>query len=103
MSRPARSVETVRVKARPKLEKPRLYRVILHNDDYTTREFVVFLLQYIFNMTEPDAVARMLEIHTQGSGVAGIYTHEVAETKVATVISLARESEYPLLCTMQPD
>ena len=84
-----------------KLEKPRLYKVLLHNDNYTTMEFVVFVLVAIFNKQEEDAIRIMLEVHNDGVGVAGVYTYEIAETKASKVIDLAREQEYPLMCTVQ--
>lgn len=86
-----------------KLQKPQLYRVLLHNDNYTTRDFVVFLLQTVFNKSENDAVAIMMHVHNNGVGVAGVYTREVAETKVETVIDLARQNEYPLMASMEPE
>lgn len=82
-------------------KKPPLFRVLLHNDDYTTMEFVVFILQSIFQKEETEAVQIMLHVHTRGLGVAGIYTYEVAETKVTEVTALASANEYPLLCSME--
>ena len=84
-----------------KLQKPPLYKVLLHNDDYTTKEFVVQLLEYVFHKSNAEAVHIMLHVHQNGIGVAGVYTYEVAETKVALVDSLARQHEYPLKCTME--
>ena len=84
-----------------KVEEPSLFKVMLHNDDYTTMEFVVHVLQSIFNMLEDQAIQVMLNVHLRGVGVAGIYTYEIAEMKVAKTISLAQEQEYPLLCTME--
>lgn len=84
-----------------KLKKPPLYKVLLHNDDYTTKEFVVQVLQYVFHKEQTEAVQIMLHVHKKGIGVAGVYTYEVAETKVAVVESLARQHEYPLKCTME--
>ncbi len=86
---------------RKKLKKPPLYKVLLHNDDYTTKEFVVEILQYVFYKEQTEAVQIMLHVHKKGIGVAGVYTYEVAETKVALVESLARQHEYPLKCTME--
>ena len=86
-----------------KLKKPRLYKVLLHNDDFTTMEFVVMVLQHIFGHSETEATAIMLHIHRHGVGVGGIYPFSVAEAKVAEVLHLAEKSEYPLLCTMEPD
>jgi ATP-dependent Clp protease adaptor protein ClpS len=93
--------ELVLTEDETKLEKPKLYNVLLHNDHFTTMEFVVYVLSEIFQRTESDAVRIMLQVHVQGVGVAGIYTYEVAEMKVAKVTSLARANEFPLLCTME--
>jgi ATP-dependent Clp protease adaptor protein ClpS len=86
-----------------KLQKPPLFKVLLHNDNYTTMEFVVFILMHVFNKSESDAIFIMLQVHNQGIGVAGVYTYEIAETKVARVAALARENEYPLLCTLEEE
>jgi ATP-dependent Clp protease adaptor protein ClpS len=90
-------------KARPKLERPRMHRVILHNDDYTPRDFVVGILQYVFNKGESDAETIMLHAHNNGFAVVGLYTREIAETKVEEVLRLANEANFPLLCTHEPD
>ena len=84
-----------------KLQKPKQYKVLLHNDDYTTMEFVVYILQGVFHHSETDAVQIMLHVHKHGIGVAGVYTYEVAETRVAQVEALAREHEYPLRCSLE--
>jgi ATP-dependent Clp protease adaptor protein ClpS len=89
-------------KTQQKLARPKLYKVILHNDDYTTMEFVVALLIHVFHHGEASAQAIMLNIHRTGFGIAGVYTYEVAETKVAHTMELAKEAEYPLQCTMEP-
>ena len=86
-----------------KVEEPPLYRVLIHNDDYTTMDFVVYVLQSIFNMPADEAVQVMLHVHVRGVGVAGVFTYEVAEMKVAKTTELAREQDYPLLCTMEPE
>jgi ATP-dependent Clp protease adaptor protein ClpS len=86
-----------------KLARPRLYKVLFHNDDYTTMEFVVALLQHVFHHSEATATAIMLHVHQRGVGVAGVYTHEIAETKVGQVMELAQRAEFPLQCTMEPD
>ena len=86
-----------------KVSRPRMYRVLVHNDDYTTREFVVDVLRGVFRHSEAAAVRIMLHIHNNGLGVAGIYTREVAETKIRTVEQLAREREYPLRLSMEPE
>jgi ATP-dependent Clp protease adaptor protein ClpS len=86
-----------------KLKKPPLYRVLLHNDDYTTREFVVEVLRVVFHKAEPDAVRIMLHVHQNGVGIAGVYTFEVAEMKVRQVEVLAREREFPLMLSIEPE
>ena len=86
---------------KPKTRKPPLFRVILLNDDYTPMEFVVELLELIFGMDRPKATRVMLEVHTQGKGVCGIFTYEIAETKVAQACSYADQHQHPLLCTLE--
>lgn len=88
---------------RKTLKRPPLYKVLLHNDDYTTREFVVLILQAIFHKSETEATQVMLHVHHNGMGVAGIYPFEVAETKVEKVTALARKYEFPLRCTLEQD
>ncbi|HEU4930590.1 MAG TPA: ATP-dependent Clp protease adaptor ClpS [Pyrinomonadaceae bacterium] len=92
-----------KTESKEKLERPPLYKVFLHNDDFTTMEFVVFILQTVFNHGESDAVRIMLNVHRQGIGLAGVYTYEVAEMKVDKVTSIAQANEFPLLCTMEED
>ena len=92
-----------KTESKAKLELPPLYRVLLHNDDFTTMEFVVFILQTVFNHGESDAVQIMLSVHRQGLGLAGVYTYEVAQMKVDKVTSIAQANEFPLLCTMEED
>lgn len=87
--------------ASPRLKRPPMYRVLLINDDYTPMEFVVDVLQRIFGLDRPKATRIMLEVHTRGKGVCGVYTFEIAETKVAQVTSYARQHQHPLLCTME--
>ncbi|HKR13967.1 MAG TPA: ATP-dependent Clp protease adaptor ClpS [Pyrinomonadaceae bacterium] len=86
-----------------KLERPPLYKVLLHNDDFTTMEFVVFILQTVFSHGETEALQIMLNVHRQGIGLAGVYTYEVAEMKVDKVMSLAQANEFPLMCTIEED
>ena len=93
-------VDTVQ---RPKVEKPRKYKVLFHNDDYTTMEFVVWLLMTVFHHDTTSAQRIMLHVHQKGMGVAGVYPREVAETKVQKVLDLARSHEFPLECTMEPE
>ena len=87
--------------ARPKLKQPPLYRVVLINDDYTPMEFVVDILESIFGMERTQATQVMLEVHTKGKGICGVYNFEIAETKVAQVMSIAQQHQHPLLCTME--
>ena len=89
--------------AKPKLKRPQLYRVILINDDYTPMEFVVMVLQRFFRLPHDDAVQIMLNVHTKGSGVCGVYPSEIAQTKVREVMNFAKENEHPLQCTMEPE
>jgi ATP-dependent Clp protease adaptor protein ClpS len=96
-------VTRTKTKAAPKVAKPPLYRVLLHNDDYTTREFVVEVLKTVFHRAESEAVQIMLHVHHNGVGVAGVYTYEVAETKVRTVETLAKQREYPLMLSIEPE
>jgi ATP-dependent Clp protease adaptor protein ClpS len=87
---------------RARTKKPPMFKVLLHNDDYTTKEFVVFVLQSVFHRDEVEAVGIMEHVHAHGVGVAGIYTFEVAETKVSKTMQLARSHEYPLQLTIEP-
>ena len=89
------------LEARPKLKQPPLYKVVLLNDDYTPMEFVVILLEKFFGMSREKATQVMLHVHTKGKGVCGVYTREIAETKVAQVNDYARQNQHPLLCTME--
>ena len=95
--------EGVEVKERSKTKRPPLYKVILHNDDYTTKEFVVMVLRAVFHKSEVDATQIMMHVHENGIGVAGVYPYEVAETKIAKTLSLARRYEYPLQLSMEPE
>lgn len=88
---------------RDETREPPMYRVMLLNDDYTTMEFVVMVLMQVFNKTLEDATRIMLNVHRKGFGMCGVYTFEVAETKVDTVHALARENEFPLKCIMEKD
>ena len=89
-------------RTKPRLKRPRMYRVLLHNDDFTPREFVVMVLQSIFRMEETQATQLMLQVHTEGAGTVGIFTHQIAETKVAQVIATANRANFPLMCSMEP-
>ena len=88
-------------KAKPKLKPPRMYKVILLNDDYTPMEFVVHILELFFGMNRDKATKIMLHVHTRGKGVCGVYTRDIAETKVAQVTDYSREHQHPLFCTME--
>ncbi|MBX9667356.1 MAG: ATP-dependent Clp protease adapter ClpS [Candidatus Obscuribacterales bacterium] len=86
-----------------KVKKPPLYKVLLHNDDYTTMEFVILVLKVVFLKQDTEAVKIMLNVHQQGIGVAGVYTFEIAEAKANRVIELARDNNFPLLCTVEEE
>jgi ATP-dependent Clp protease adaptor protein ClpS len=90
-------------KTRPKTKKPNLYKVLLLNDDYTPMEFVVHILEKIFGKSREEAVDVMLHVHRHGVGICGIFTFEVAETKVAQVIEFSRRHQHPLQCTMEKE
>jgi ATP-dependent Clp protease adaptor protein ClpS len=93
----------VQHETRQKVEPPRMYRVLLHNDNYTTMDFVVMILIKVFHKSEAEAVRIMLDVHQKGIGMVGVYARQIAETKVEQVIKLARDAQYPLLCTMEPE
>lgn len=87
--------------AKPKLKRPPLYKVVLLNDDYTPMEFVVHVLEYFFHMGREKATQVMLHVHTRGKGVCGVFSADIAETKVNQVNRYAREHQHPLLCSME--
>jgi ATP-dependent Clp protease adaptor protein ClpS len=87
--------------AKPKVKPPSLYRVVLINDDFTPMEFVVDILESVFGMERTRATQVMLEVHTKGKGICGVFSYEIAETKVAQVMSIANQHQHPLLCTME--
>ncbi|MBI4816042.1 MAG: ATP-dependent Clp protease adaptor ClpS [Deltaproteobacteria bacterium] len=93
----------VLTKTRQETKTPRNFKVLLHNDDYTTMEFVVWLLKNVFHHDESEAYEIMLKVHRGGVGVAGIYSREIAETKVAKTIQLARQNDFPLEASMEPE
>jgi ATP-dependent Clp protease adaptor protein ClpS len=101
-SRTGNSVD-VATKTRRKTKKPSLYKVLLLNDDYTPMEFVVHVLERFFNKGREDATRIMLHVHQKGVGVCGVYTFEVAETKVTQVMDFARQYQHPLQCTMEKE
>ena len=86
-----------------KLQRPRMWRILLHNDDYTTQDFVVWVLETIFHKPPGEAFLIMTSVHQSGLGVAGVFTHDVAETKVRKTEQVAEEHEFPLLVTMEPE
>jgi ATP-dependent Clp protease adaptor protein ClpS len=95
--------EGVLTENKQKLQKPPMYKVLLHNDDFTTMDFVVMVLMSIFGKNPIDAFKIMMAVHQQGVGIAGVYTYEIAEAKCNKVTQLAQEREFPLLCTVEED
>lgn len=95
--------EGVAVRERPTVKTPRRYKVLLHNDDYSSMEFVIRVLIEIFRKTETEATQIMLHVHTKGSGICGVYSYDLAQTKVHQVVQLARQNEMPLKCTMEAE
>ena len=91
------------LKSREQTKKPRLYKVVVHNDDYTTQEFVVAVLVQFFHKPPPQATRLMLSVHTKGRAIAGAYPYDIAESKVDKVIRVARENGHPLMLTMEPE
>ncbi|MSO65149.1 MAG: ATP-dependent Clp protease adapter ClpS [Alphaproteobacteria bacterium] len=90
-------------KTSPKTKKPPMYKVLLLNDDYTPMEFVVYVLERFFHKSRQEATRIMLHVHRKGVGICGVYTYEVAETKVNQVVDFARQNQHPLQCTMEKD
>lgn len=101
-SRPQRE-EQIGTIEKIKVKRPSRFKVLLHNDDYTTMEFVVTVLQVVFAKTLAEAQEIMLKVHHQGSGVCGVFTHEIAESKAQKVEMMARSNEFPLKCTVEPE
>ncbi len=97
-----RESDTVVEESRPMLKKPRMFQVILLNDDYTPMEFVVELIEQFFYKSRENATSIMLSIHTEGKGVCGIYSEDVAETKAAVVNQYSMDHQHPLLCEIEP-
>lgn len=93
----------IAVKTRPKTKKPAMYKVLLLNDDYTPMEFVVLVLQQFFNKTEEEATRIMLHVHKRGVGLCGVFTFEIAETKVMQVMDYSKRNQYPLKCVMEKE
>jgi ATP-dependent Clp protease adaptor protein ClpS len=99
----ARESTVVEPRGDSRLQRPRMWRVLLHNDDYTTQDFVVWILETIFHKAPAEAFVVMMSVHRSGLGIAGVYTHDVASTKMQTTRALAEQHEFPLLVTMEPD
>ena len=95
--------ESVTSKTKNEVREPSMYKVLLHNDDYTTMEFVVEILVLVFHKSAEESMRIMLNVHQKGLGLCGVYTYEVAETKVDTVHTMAREKGFPLKCAMEKD
>ena len=93
----------VAVKTRPKTKKPSMYKVLMLNDDYTPMEFVIYVLESFFSMSHDEATQVMLHVHQKGVGVCGVFTYEIAETKVNQTMDLAQKNEHPLQCTIEKD
>ncbi|MBP2298242.1 ATP-dependent Clp protease adapter ClpS [Azospirillum picis] len=91
------------VKTKPKTKKPSMYKVLMLNDDYTPMEFVVLVLERFFSKTREEATRIMLHVHRRGVGLCGVFTYEVAETKVTQVMDFARQNQHPLQCTLEKD
>ena len=90
-------------KSRPKTKKPSMYKVLMLNDDYTPMEFVIYVLESFFSMSHDEATQVMLHVHQKGVGVCGVFTYEIAETKVNQTMDLAQKNEHPLQCTIEKD
>lgn len=93
----------VLVESETKLEKPKLFKVLLHNDDFTTMEFVIWVLEYVFMKPQPEAIAIMLKVHNEGVGIAGVYPYDIASMKSEKAMNLAKAREYPLLATVEEE
>ncbi len=91
------------LKTRQKTKKPSMYKVLMLNDDYTPMEFVVHILEHVFNKSQDEATTIMLHVHQKGVGLCGVFTYEIAETKANQVMDLARQNQHPLQCTIEKD
>ena len=103
MARQVKEGGQVLTRKRAKVREPDMWKVLLHNDDYTTQEFVVWILETVFKKTESEAVRIMLDVHRKGKGIAGVYPYDIADTKVTQARALAEVQEFPLLCTLEPE
>jgi ATP-dependent Clp protease adaptor protein ClpS len=93
--------EQKQVREKIAVKEPSLYKVLLHNDDYTTMDFVIMILETVFNKDTTEATRIMLNVHNQGVGIAGVYTREIGESKIAVVHGMARKNQYPLKCSLE--
>lgn len=93
--------EQKQVRDKEEVKEPSLYKVLLHNDDYTTMDFVIMILETVFSKDTTEATRIMLNVHNQGIGIAGVYTREIGESKIAVVHSMARKNQYPLKCSLE--
>jgi ATP-dependent Clp protease adaptor protein ClpS len=103
VDRSTREFVLAQTRSDTRVQRPRMWRVLLHNDDYTTQEFVVWVLQSVYHKPHAEAFSIMMSVHRSGLGVAGVFTHDVARTKVKRTQQLAEEHEFPLLVTMEPE
>ncbi len=102
-NRPGRPERESGTLVRDRIKRPRKYKVLLHNDDYTPMEFVVLVLEGVFRRSKAEATRIMLTVHQDGAGIAGVYSREVAETKATKTVAMARKQGYPLLLTTEPE
>lgn len=93
--------EQKQVRDKEEVKEPSLYKVLLHNDDYTTMDFVIMILETVFNKDTTEATRIMLNVHNQGIGIAGVYTREIGESKISVVQKMARKNQYPLKCSLE--
>jgi ATP-dependent Clp protease adaptor protein ClpS len=93
----------LRVRTKPRVDEPKMYKVFIHNDHYTTMDFVVEVLVSVFQKTSAEATQLMLDVHKKGAGLCGVFTYDVAQTKVDRVHAMARERQFPLKCSCEPD
>ncbi len=98
-----RTESGVATRDKQEIQEPSLYKVLLHNDDYTTMDFVIMVLETVFSKKNSEATRIMMNVHQQGIGIAGVYTRDIAETKVAIVHDIARKNEYPLKCSLEKE
>ena len=95
--------DAVLTESETKLEKPKLFKVLLHNDDFTTMDFVIFILKHVFLKGDIEAISIMLKVHNEGVGIAGVYPYEIANMKAEKAMNLSKAHEFPLLCTIEEE